>query len=71
MNCQDLYFTPESFKGKPPDAVKLREPIHLNGKADFNEGDGAISHSGNMAAISFKNHKKVVWDAAAGKVRFA
>jgi predicted dehydrogenase len=48
MNRQDLYFTPESFKGKPPANVAARQPIHLNGKADFNEGDGAINHFKNF-----------------------
>jgi len=97
MNRQDLYFTPESFKGRPPAQVKSRQPIHLNGMKDFNEGDGAINHfknfiqsilgkeqviapppvgqqaaiSGHLATISYKNQKKVMWDDAAKKVRFA
>ena len=48
MNRQDLYFTPEAFKGKPPAAVASRKPVHLNGRADFNEGDGAINHFRNF-----------------------
>ena len=59
MNRQDLYFTPESFKGKAPDAVKLREPIHLNGKADFNEGDGAINHFRNYVQSILGNEKPI------------
>jgi hypothetical protein len=59
MNRQDLYFTPESFKGKPPDAVKSREPIHLNGKADFNEGDGAINHFRNYIQSILGNEKPI------------
>jgi predicted dehydrogenase len=48
MNRQDLYFTPESFKGRPPEQVKARQPIHLNGMKDFQEGDGAINHFKNF-----------------------
>jgi len=48
MNRQDLYFTPEEFKGKAPDNIKNRQKVHLNGKADFNEGDGAINHFKNF-----------------------
>ena len=48
MNRQDLYFTPEEFKGKAPDNVKARQKIHLNGKSDFNESDGAINHFRNF-----------------------
>src|SRR5579864_8624478 len=40
MNRQDLYFTPESYKGKAPASISSRQPVHLNGRADFNEGDG-------------------------------
>ena len=48
MNRQDMYFTPEEFKGKAPEAIKARQKIHLNGKADFNESDGAINHFRNF-----------------------
>jgi len=48
MNRQDLYFTPEAFKGRPPEQVKSRQPIHLNGMKDFQEGDGAINHFKNF-----------------------
>jgi len=48
MNRQDLYFTPESYRGKAPDSIKNRQPIHLNGKTDFNESDGAINHFRNF-----------------------
>jgi predicted dehydrogenase len=48
MNRQDLYFTPESFKGRAPEKVKARQPIHLNGMKDFQEGDGAINHFKNF-----------------------
>ena len=48
MNRQELYFTPESFRGKPPANVAARQPVHLNGKADFNESDGAINHFKNF-----------------------
>ena len=42
LNRQDLYFTPEAFKGKAPDNIKARQPIHLNGKTDFDESDGVL-----------------------------
>ena len=48
MNRQDMYFTPEEFKGKAPEAIKARQKVHLNGKADFNESDGAINHFRNF-----------------------
>jgi len=48
MNRQDLYFTPETFGGKAPARVSARQPIHLNGKADFGERDGAINHFRNF-----------------------
>ena len=48
MNRQDLYFTPETYKGKAPASISSRAPIHLNGRADFNEADGAINHFRNF-----------------------
>jgi predicted dehydrogenase len=48
MNRQDLYFTPESFRGKAPARIASRKPIHLNGREDFNESDGAINHFRNF-----------------------
>ena len=48
LNRQDLYFTPETYKGKAPDSIKNRAPIHLNGRADFNEADGANNHFRNF-----------------------
>ena len=54
MNRQDLYFTPETYnsaagRSRPaPAAIKARKPIHLNGKADFKEADGAINHFRNF-----------------------
>ena len=50
LNRQDLYFTPEAFRGKPPANVAARQPVHLNGKKDFNESDGAINHFKNFLA---------------------
>lgn len=50
LNRQDLYFTPEAFRGKAPANVAARQPVHLNGRADFNEGDGAINHFKNFIA---------------------
>ena len=51
MNRQDLYFTPEAYthsKGTVPVSISSRAPIHLNGRADFNEADGAINHFRNF-----------------------
>ncbi len=48
MNRQDLYFTPELFKGRAPADVKSRKQVHLNGKADFNEVDGVNNHFKNF-----------------------
>jgi predicted dehydrogenase len=59
MNRQDLYFTPEAFQGKPPASVKARQPIHLNGKNDFNEGDGAINHFRNFIQSVLGNEKPI------------
>jgi predicted dehydrogenase len=59
MNRQDLYFTPELFKGKAPAQVAARKPIHLNGKIDFGESDGAINHFRNFVQ-SVKGAEKVI-----------
>ena len=59
MNRQDLYFTPEAFKGKPPASVRARQPIHLNGKKDFNEADGAINHFRNFIQAVLGNEKVI------------
>ena len=48
MNRQDLYFTPEEYRGKAPENIKSRPKIHLNGRKDFNESDGAINHFRNF-----------------------
>ena len=48
MDRQNLYFTPETFKGRAPANIKARQPIHLNGHKDFNEWDGAINHFRNF-----------------------
>jgi len=59
MNRQDLYFTPEAFKGKPPAKVAARQAIHLNGRKDFNEGDGAINHFRNFVQSVLGNEKPI------------
>ncbi|MGD0499191.1 MAG: Gfo/Idh/MocA family oxidoreductase [Bryobacteraceae bacterium] len=59
MNRMDLYFTPETFGGKPPDAVKARKAIHLNGTADFKEADGVNNHFKNFIA-SIKGTEKPI-----------
>lgn len=55
MNRQDLYFDPETYNSRRPGApdrapayIQARKPIHLNGRADFGEGDGAINHFRNF-----------------------
>jgi len=59
MNRQDLYFTPETFGGKAPAKVAARKPIHLNGKTDFGERDGAINHFRNFIR-SVQGSEKVI-----------
>jgi len=59
MNRQDLYFTPETFKGKPPANVAARSAIHLNGRADFQEGDGANNHFRNFIQSVLGNEKPI------------
>ena len=59
LNRQDLYFTPEFFKGRAPAAIKARKPIHLNGMKDFQEADGAINHFRNYIQ-SIKGNEKPI-----------
>lgn len=59
MNRQDLYFTPEALKGKAPERVKSRQPIHLNGKQDFHEADGTINHFRNFVEAVLGKEKVV------------
>jgi len=59
MNRQDLYFTAETFKGKPPANVKERQPIHLNGTKDFKESDGANNHLRNFVQSVLGNEKPI------------
>ena len=59
MNRQDLYFTPEKFKGKAPAKVAARQPIHLNGRKDFNESDGAINHFRNFVQSVLGREKPI------------
>jgi predicted dehydrogenase len=97
LNRMDLYFTPETFKGKAPANVKARAAVHLNGQTDFKEADGVNNHfknfiasikgtekpiapppvgqeaaiSGHMATLSYKAGRRILWDDAARKYRFA
>jgi predicted dehydrogenase len=55
VNRQDLYFEPETFNGRRPNApnrapepIKSRQAIHINGVQDFKESDGAINHFKNF-----------------------
>jgi predicted dehydrogenase len=59
MNRKDMYFTPEAFGGKAPANVAARKPVHLNGKEDFNEGDGAINHFRNFIQSVKGNEKPI------------
>jgi predicted dehydrogenase len=59
MNRQDLYYSPELLKGKASDAIKNRQPVHLNGKSDFNESDGAINHFRNFV-LAIQGKEKVI-----------
>src|SRR5436305_5417101 len=49
MNRQDLYFEPESYNSRRPNAanrapepIKSRKAIHINGPQEYKESDGAI-----------------------------
>jgi hypothetical protein len=55
LNRQDLYFTHETYNSRregandnAPVNIKSRPDIHLNGRKDFNESDGAINHFKNF-----------------------
>ena len=69
MNRQDLYFTPEVFGrngANTPAKIKARQPIHLNGRADFGESDGAINHFRNFIR-SVKGSEKVIAPPTVGQ----
>jgi predicted dehydrogenase len=66
MNRKDMYFTPETFNGKAPAHIASRKPIHLNGKEDFNEGDGAINHFKNFLE-SVKGKEKPIAPPTVGQ----
>jgi predicted dehydrogenase len=59
MNRQDLYFNPETYHGKAPAAIAARQPIHLNGKADFGESDGVNNHFRNFIQAVLGNEKVI------------
>ena len=55
MNRQDLYFEPESYNSRrpnapnrAPEAIKARAAIHINGPQEYKESDGAINHFRNF-----------------------
>jgi predicted dehydrogenase len=55
LNRQDLYYTHETYNSRregaadnAPVNIKSRADIHLNGRKDFNEADGAINHFKNF-----------------------
>jgi predicted dehydrogenase len=55
MNRQDLYFEPEMYNSRRPNAanrapdyIKSRAAIHINGPAEYHENDGAINHFRNF-----------------------
>jgi predicted dehydrogenase len=66
LNRQDLYFHPETFGGKAPEQVRSRAPIHLNGKKDFNENDGAINHFRNFIN-AIEGKEKVIAPPSVGQ----
>jgi len=59
MNRMDLYFTPQLLRGQAPERVKERQPIHLNGRKDFGEWDGAINHFRNWIE-SIRGNEQIV-----------
>ena len=66
MNRQDLYFTPETFRGKAPAKIASRKPIHLNGRQDFQEADGVNNHFRNFI-MSVKGSEKVIAPPSVGQ----
>lgn len=55
MNRQDLYFEPETYNSRRPNApnrapaaIKARAAIHINGPQEYKESDGAINHFRNF-----------------------
>ena len=55
MNRQDLYFEPEMYNSRrpnapnrAPEAIKARAAIHINGPQEYKESDGAINHFRNF-----------------------
>ena len=55
MNRQDLYFEPEMYNARrpnapnrAPDAIKARAALHINGPQEYKESDGAINHFRNF-----------------------
>jgi hypothetical protein len=67
MNRQDLYFEPETYNARRPGAadrapanIQARQAIHLNGRADFNESDGAINHFRNFIQAILGKEKVIV-----------
>ena len=73
MNRQDLYFEPETYNARRPGApnrapanIQARAAIHLNGKADFNESDGAINHFRNFIQ-SVLGREKVIAPPTVGQ----
>jgi predicted dehydrogenase len=73
MNRQDLYFETETYNSRragaanrAPANIQARQAIHLNGKADFNESDGAINHFRNFIQ-SVKGNEKVIAPPTVGQ----
>ena len=55
MNRSDLYFEPETYnsrrpnaQSRAPQAIKARAAIHINGPQEYKEVDGAINHFRNF-----------------------
>jgi predicted dehydrogenase len=67
MNRQDLYFEPETYNSRRPNAanrapepIKSRKAIHINGMQEFKESDGAINHFKNFIEAIRANDKNMV-----------
>ncbi|HLK66265.1 MAG TPA: Gfo/Idh/MocA family oxidoreductase [Bryobacteraceae bacterium] len=66
MNRQDLYFEPEMYNSRrpnapnrAPEAIKSRAAIHINGPQEYHENDGAINHFRNFIQAVLGKEKVV------------
>jgi len=73
MNRQDLYFEPETYNSRRPNApnrapepIKSRQALHLNGQKDFGEVDGVQGHFKNFIA-AIQGKEKVIAPPTVGQ----